>query len=101
MNILLRLKNPTFWIGMVIGIGTIILSYFGLTAPDLTTWAKVGETLIMAISNPYVVGSIIVYILGLFVDLTSLGFKDSAIVMAKTNVSQTAEEIIKAESQVQ
>ena len=28
----------------------------GLTAQDLTTWAKLGEVFIMALSNPYVLG---------------------------------------------
>ena len=29
-----------------------ILAYFGIKASDLTTWSKVGETFVQAISNP-------------------------------------------------
>jgi|LGVF01.2.fsa_nt_gb phi LC3 family holin len=95
INWKLRLQNPIFWIGMVIGIGSIILGYFGLTAPDLTSWGKVLETVIMAINNPYVVGSIAIYVLGLFIDTSTLGFKDSVTSIAKNNIKESTELIIK------
>lgn len=54
MNIKVRVKNPIFWVQIAISIFTPILAYAGLTAQDLTTWAKLGELIVMALSNPYV-----------------------------------------------
>ena len=40
MNIKVRVKNPVFWVQIFLSILTPILAYAGLTAQDLTTWAK-------------------------------------------------------------
>lgn len=54
MNLKVRVKNPVFWVQIVLSILTPVLAYAGLTAQDLTTWSKVGELIVGAISNPYV-----------------------------------------------
>ena len=95
MNWKIRVQNPAFWVGMVIGICGIIGTYFGITAPDLTSWTVVTDTLGAAIACPYVVGLVIIYILGFFVDLSTFGWKDSAVTKQKTSIEQTAEDIIK------
>ena len=53
MNLKVRVKNPVFWVQIVLSILTPVLAYAGLTAQDLTTWSKVGELIVGAISNPY------------------------------------------------
>ena len=40
MNLKVRVKNPVFWVQIVLSILTPILAYAGLTAQDLTTWGK-------------------------------------------------------------
>ena len=77
MNINVRVKNPVFWVQILLSILTPILAYAGLTAQDLTTWAKLGEVLIMALSNPYVLGLVIVSVWNALNDPTTKGITDS------------------------
>ena len=77
MNIKVRVKNPVFWMQIFLSILTPILAYAGLTAQDLTTWAKLGEVLIMALSNPYVLGLVAVSVWNTFNDPTTKGITDS------------------------
>ena len=60
MNLKVRVKNPVFWVQIVLSILTPVLAYAGLTAQDLTTWSKVGELIVGAISNPYVLSLVVV-----------------------------------------
>lgn len=94
MNWKIKVQNPAFWYGMVIGIFSIIGGYFGITAPDLTSWTVVTNTLGAAIASPYVVGMIVVYVMGLFIDLSTFGWKDSEVTRAKTSIDQTAQDIV-------
>ncbi len=77
INLKVRFKNPIFYAQIVLSIFTPILTYLGLTATDLTTWAKLGEVLVQAISNPYVLTLVIVSVYNALVDPTTLGFGDS------------------------
>ena len=77
MNIKVRVKNPVFWVQILLSILTPILAYAGLTAQDLTTWAKLGEVLIMALSNPYVLGLVSVSVWNALNDPTTKGITDS------------------------
>lgn len=77
MNIKVRVKNPVFWVQILLSILTPILAYAGLTAQDLTTWAKLGEVLIMALSNPYVLGLVALSVWNALNDPTTKGITDS------------------------
>ena len=77
MNINVRVKNPVFWVQILLSILTPILAYAGLTTQDLTTWSKLGEVLIMALSNPYVLGLVIVSVWNALNDPTTKGITDS------------------------
>lgn len=77
MNIKVRIKNPVFWVQIVLSILTPILAYAGLTAQDLTTWAKLGDVLVMALSNPYVLSLVLVSVWNTFNDPTTKGITDS------------------------
>ena len=78
INLKVRFKNPMFYVQLILSILTPILAYSGLTAPDLTTWAKLGEVLLNAISNPYVLSLVVVSVYNALVDPTTSGFGDSA-----------------------
>ena len=67
-----------FYVQLILSILTPILAYSGLTATDLTTWAKLGEVLLGAISNPYVLSLVAVSVYNALVDPTTKGFGDSA-----------------------
>ena len=77
MNIKVRVKNPVFWVQILLSILTPILAYAGLTAQDFTTWAKLGEVLIMALSNPYVLWLVALSVCNALNDPTTKGITDS------------------------
>ena len=49
MNIKIRIKNPVFWVQIILGAFATALAYAGLTAADMTTWEVIRGT----VSNPY------------------------------------------------
>ena len=77
MNLKVRVKNPVFWVQIVLSILTPVLAYAGLTAQDLTTWGKVLELIVMAVSNPYVISLVVVSVWNTFNDPTTKGLGDS------------------------
>lgn len=86
INWKVRLTNPTFIIQMILAIFTPILAYAGLTAEELTTWAKLGEVLWNAIMNPYVLGLVVISVFNTVNDPTTTGLCDSHHVMNQEEV---------------
>ena len=78
MNLKIRIKNWSFWVSIILAIFAPILAYFGITAADLTTWPALGEIIVDALSNPYVVCLIAVSIYNTLIDPTTRGIADSA-----------------------
>lgn len=70
-------ENILFIAQVVISVVIPILTYFGLQASDLTTWSKVWETFVQAISNPYVVIMAVASLFNAITDPTTRGIKDS------------------------
>ncbi len=77
MNFKVRFKNPIFIAQLILAILTPILAYAGLTVQDLTSWTKLGQLLINALSNPYVLGLIAVSVWNALNDPTTAGVTDS------------------------
>lgn len=77
MNLKVRFKNPVFIAQLILAILTPILAYAGLTVQDLTSWQALGEILLGAISNPYVLGLIVVSVWNALNDPTTAGITDS------------------------
>lgn len=67
-----RIKNPYFWIGII----GVVLTAMGVNAETFTTWEAVANALIGLIKNPYLLGSVAIAVLGVFVDPSSKGLKD-------------------------
>ena len=80
MNIKVRIKNPWFWVGLV----GVILSAMGISAETLTSWGAVGKALIDLVTNPFMLGSVAIAVLGVFVDPTTAGVGDSDQAMTYT-----------------
>lgn len=78
INWKIRVKNPSFWVSIAVAVITPVLAYAGLTAQDVTSWAKLGELLRGAVSNPYVLTLIAVSAYNAVVDPTTTGITDSA-----------------------
>lgn len=90
MNLKIRFKNPIFIAQLILAILTPILAYAGLTLQDLTSWQALGNILLGAIKNPYVLGLIIVSIWNALNDPTTVGVTDSA--QAMTYIKPKAKE---------
>lgn len=77
INLKVRFKNPVFIAQLVLAVLTPILAYAGLTVQDLTSWEALGNILLGAISNPYVLGLVAVSMWNAVNDPTTAGIKDS------------------------
>ena len=84
INWKVRIRNPYFWVQIGIAILMPILAYLGLSVEDLTTWNKVGQVLLEAISNPYVLGLVVVSVFNAIQDPTTKGLSDSEKAMTYT-----------------
>lgn len=94
INYKVRFKNPVFIAQLILAVLTPILAYAGLTMQDLTTWKALGELLIGAISNPYVLGLVVVSVFNAITDPTTAGIKDSerAMTYSAPHVDEEEEE---------
>lgn len=81
-------KNIMFISQVVVSVVIPILTYFGLQASDLTTWSKVWETFVQAVSNPYVVIMALVSLFNAITDPTTKGVSDSDIALTYTEPKQ-------------
>ena len=81
MNLKVRFKNPVFIAQMVLAVLTPILAYAGLTVQDITTWKSLGDLILGALSNPYVLGLVAVSVWNALTDPTTAGLGDSRLAM--------------------
>lgn len=93
----IKVQNPAFWYYLIIGVFSIIGTYFGIKGADMTSWKAVTDTLGAAIANPYLIWLVLVFIVGLFISLDTYGASDSAITMAKSSLDQSTVEIVKTQ----
>ena len=77
INWKVRFSNPVFISQIVMAVFVPVLAYMGLTVEDLTTWGKVGNVLLEAVSNPYVLILVIVSVYNSITDPTVSGLSDS------------------------
>lgn len=77
-------ENIMFITQVVVSVVIPILTYFGLRASDLTTWVKVGEVFVQAVSNPYVVVMAVVSLFNAITDPTTKGIGDSTFALTYT-----------------
>ncbi len=67
-----RYKNPWFWIGLL----GVILTAMGVNPEMFTSWAVVWQTLKELVSNPFMLVSVAMAVLGVFVEPTTKGLRD-------------------------
>lgn len=73
-----RIKNPAFWVSVVIAVIVPILTYMGLTAEDVTTWGKLWDIIKGAVSNPYILLMVAVSVYNAIIDPTTKGIRDGS-----------------------
>lgn len=74
-----RYKNPYFWIGLV----GVILTAMGVSAETLTSWGALYEAIVNLCKNPFLIASVAVAIVGVFVDPTTSGLHDDGVKRVK------------------
>lgn len=77
INIKVRFRNPVFIAQLILAVLTPILAYAGLTMQDLTTWKALGDLLLGAVKNPYVLSLVVVSVFNALTDPTTAGITDS------------------------
>lgn len=80
INFIVRAKNPWFWVGLV---GTI-LTAMGVSPEMFTSWSAVWEAVVNLFRNPFMLVSVVLAVLGVFVDPTTAGVGDSTRAMTYT-----------------
>ena len=73
INFPVRFKNPWFWVGLC---GTI-LAAMGVSPEMFTSWGAVWEAVVNLFSKPFMLVSVVLAVLGVFVDPTTSGISDS------------------------
>ena len=88
MNWKIRIKNPVWWVQIILAILTPILAYAGLSAQDLTTWNTLGTLILNTLKNPYVLSLVAVSVWNACNDPTSSGVTDSTLVKSYLSVNK-------------
>lgn len=78
INWKVRLRNPIFWVQVVVAVILPMLANLGLAWEDMTTWAALGGVLLESIKNPVIVVAVIVSVWNAVNDPTTAGFGDSS-----------------------
>ncbi|WGX77577.1 phage holin (plasmid) [Paraclostridium bifermentans] len=68
-----RFKNPYFWLGL----GGVIFSSAGVDFNTLTSWNLLGDALLSILANPVAVVAVIAALIGVCVDPSTQGLKDT------------------------
>lgn len=68
-----RIKNIYFVIGLI----GVILTASGISPETITSWDILFKNIINIISNPFMLMSVVMSVLGIFVDPTTPGIKDN------------------------
>ena len=77
MNWKVRVKNPYFWIGLA----GVVISAVGVNVDTLTSWGALWQAIVDFVKNPFAIGSAIMAVLGVLLDPTTHGMKDSSLAM--------------------
>ena len=68
-----RVKNPYFWLGL----GGVVLTAMGAKPEMFTSWQVLMEQLRVLFGNPFLLGSVIVAVVGVLCDPTTKGVGDN------------------------
>lgn len=69
-----RFKNPYFWFGLI----GVICAAANISFESLTSWKILHENLMSILANPFLLSSVIIAVVGVFVNPTTKGLTDSS-----------------------
>lgn len=84
MNLKSRFENPYFIIGLI----GVIFSAAGIDFESLINWSILWHNILNILGNPFLLMSVIVAIIGVFVDPTTKGFKDSSYKLDEDDIKE-------------
>lgn len=87
INLLVRIKNPWFWVTL----GGVILTAMGVSPEMFTSWGAVWEAIKALFMNPYLLGCVVLAVMGVFIDPTTKGVSDSKQAMTYTKPKTESE----------
>ena len=67
-----RFKNPYFWIGLA----GVVFTAMGVSPETFTSWAVVKQQLLRLVGNPFMLGSVSIAVVGVFVNPNTKGLGD-------------------------
>lgn len=71
-----RIKNPIFWVNIILSIGAPILAYYGISPKDVTSWSGLFDIIKNSLSNPYVVVMIVIAVWNTIINPVTKGVFD-------------------------
>lgn len=74
INWKIRVQNPYFWFGLI----GVILTAMGVKPEMFTDWGILCEQVMTLLGNPFMLGSVIVAVVGVLFDPTTKGVGDSS-----------------------
>ena len=81
INLDARLQNPQYWFMLGMAVILPIATYMGINTQDITSWNALGNMLVEAIKNPYLLVMVIANVYNATIDGTTKGFKDSQMML--------------------
>ena len=81
INLDARLQNPQYWFMLGMAIILPIATYMGINTQDITSWNALGNMLVEAVKNPYLLVMVIANVYNATIDGTTKGFKDSQMML--------------------
>lgn len=72
VDIKARMKNPWFWAGVL----SVVCVAVGANPESFTTWHSVWKQAVHVVSNPFLLITVTLAVLGQFVDPSTSGFCD-------------------------
>ncbi len=78
INWLVRIKNPQWWLSVILAVVVPVETYYGITGSDITSWGIFFSTLKAAALNPHVVFSVLVNVWNAVINPATSGISDSA-----------------------
>lgn len=78
INWKVRVKNPTWWIQIIVAAALSVLTYYNLDPTAVTSWGQMFGIIKEAFMNPYVCLLMLVSIVNISIDPTTTGISDSS-----------------------
>jgi phi LC3 family holin len=82
INWRVRAANPQFWLQVFLSVAVPVGAYFGITGADLTSWGALGNVIVDAVSNPFVLFTAGISLWNALLDPTTPGISDSRLALS-------------------